>query len=723
MFMNLKNKIVILIACIPLVFTSCDDVKEDLSGNGTFGDGAGLGDLSPAGTLKNVYTSLQLSRVFDATGYPFLWGDIGVDILSGASFSNVTFPLYTNNFVVTDRENLRMWREHYFALARVNRAIESFRDFKKQGDLDDNQTNNYIAQARFVRAVLNFNLVKLYENPILRLDSGGSLVTDINDVDLSGQTNSNPTEMYDAIINDLLFAEANLSDEGNFSVATSLASKALLGKVYLQAAGMLANNVYNNFSVVESEASLSAQDLYAKASSLFSEVIGSGKYSLLKNYGDIFDPIESNSNTELIFAVDFVSNGVGSGSSFGDAFGVSGNTPNGGFSTVLPQYEFIMSYFDHSLSDVNGRDINTREEAGLRPFNFDSFFGNIYPLPVSDQRFLVNISTFDVRDVNLTNSIEGVRKNRDIGVFRTYKYRKKIPVVTSISDDQEFDFPYLRYADVLLMKAEAIVGEGGSLTEAIGYLNQVRRRAYLVETEGGTTPFGHEPIATVDGDSDKENLARKLNNLFDIPVDELRQLNLEQSVHVPSYVGPFSEDPTAEVALEARIANNNFVRLFRFDEEDGVYENLTTNVIERRVSTPTIMPRKGLSVDYNTFVLSSNSDVLAAILRERRKELCYEGHRRDDLIRNGVLEEVITTRTNPGGEMSVFSAVNTGALSDEPDSRGPYRGAEIFPAAGATNFALPSTRFQSFNYRLPIPQIEIERNQGLLKQNSGYPGS
>jgi hypothetical protein len=42
------------------------------------------------------------------------------------------------------------------------------------------------------------------------------------------------------------------------------------------------------------------------------------------------------------------------------------------------------------------------------------------------------------------------------------------------------DFPMFRYADVLLMYAEAVVrgGTGGDIATAVGYINQLRERAY-----------------------------------------------------------------------------------------------------------------------------------------------------------------------------------------------------------------------------------------------------
>ena len=51
------------------------------------------------------------------------------------------------------------------------------------------------------------------------------------------------------------------------------------------------------------------------------------------------------------------------------------------------------------------------------------------------------------------------------------------------------DFPLFRLADVYLMYAEAVVrgGTGGSITDAVAYINQLRDRAYVVDAVGKIT--------------------------------------------------------------------------------------------------------------------------------------------------------------------------------------------------------------------------------------------
>jgi hypothetical protein len=56
----------------------------------------------------------------------------------------------------------------------------------------------------------------------------------------------------------------------------------------------------------------------------------------------------------------------------------------------------------------------------------------------------------------------------------------------TITGRTDNNWPVLRYADVLLMLAEAINEQSGPTAESLGYLNQVRTRAGLKELSGLT---------------------------------------------------------------------------------------------------------------------------------------------------------------------------------------------------------------------------------------------
>ena len=72
-----------------------------------------------------------------------------------------------------------------------------------------------------------------------------------------------------------------------------------------------------------------------------------------------------------------------------------------------------------------------------------------------------------------------MRKSISVGVYQTvFKYTRKYIDVPTTNFDSNNDWIVTRYADVLLMYAEAL-NETGNLPEAISYLNTVRTRAGL----------------------------------------------------------------------------------------------------------------------------------------------------------------------------------------------------------------------------------------------------
>ena len=82
--------------------------------------------------------------------------------------------------------------------------------------------------------------------------------------------------------------------------------------------------------------------------------------------------------------------------------------------------------------------------------------------------------------INVTNQGSGYPTvyDRPVGKWRR-EYETNLSGVTRLNTNTSCNFPIIRYADVLLMAAEADLRVNGTPSaEAIGYFNQVRRRAY-----------------------------------------------------------------------------------------------------------------------------------------------------------------------------------------------------------------------------------------------------
>ena len=144
----------------------------------------------------------------------------------------------------------------------------------REAIFDETLKKQYEAEARFIRALTYFNIVRLWGDApiILRVIS----------VEESLEIGRSPAhEVYEAIEEDLQFAASNLPSSyaaQEFGRATSGAAKTLLGKVYL------------------------SQNKYSEAITILNEV--AGQYSLLNDISDVFDT-ENKNNNEIIFSIRF----------------------------------------------------------------------------------------------------------------------------------------------------------------------------------------------------------------------------------------------------------------------------------------------------------------------------------------------------------------------------------------------------------------------------------
>lgn len=165
------------------------------------------------------------------------------------------------------------------------------------------------------------------------------------------------------------------------------------------------------------------QNKKAEALASLNDVRLNSGYSLQTSYANIFS-ITNEMNSEVLFAVRYKAGGFGLGASFGNDFGPL----NSGAAVI----------------NGSGRGWNTPTT------DIDTAY------VTADARRNVNIAIF------------GTGSN-----MRIYVKKFLNPVI--LTDDGEGDWPVIRYADVLLMLAEA----GGFTTESIGYINQIRTRAQL----------------------------------------------------------------------------------------------------------------------------------------------------------------------------------------------------------------------------------------------------
>lgn len=284
----------------------------------------------------------------------------------------------------------------------------------------------FLGEAKFLRALYNFLLVTRYGNV--------PLITEIPTT-TEGVGKSSSDEVYALIISDLQAASTSLLDKASTDSgrATKGAASALLGKVYL------------------------FRGEYDSALAEFNKLSG---YSLEPNYFDNFQE-ETEHGAESIFEIEY-DDDLGAGAKWNSS--VTGAGPNE--VTFRGQEYGFNDWFNVFPSD----DLLDEFEVGDTRYA-DSFYS------VGD--------TFAGGTVTITAGDLTAGEERRAGWKKYQNYYKD----TNEDTESGINFKYLRYADVLLMMAEAeSLRSGGDQDVAAGYIDQVRLRSGLATIGTGLTP-------------------------------------------------------------------------------------------------------------------------------------------------------------------------------------------------------------------------------------------
>ncbi|GAB4026836.1 RagB/SusD family nutrient uptake outer membrane protein [Spirosoma gilvum] len=265
--------------------------------------------------VNGAYASLQSGGIF---GNSYVFGDVASDNTVPPASGSVTdqdefdrFYIRTTNPFISGR-----WNDSYSAIARFNTILEKIGGVS----IDEALKNRYIAETKFLRALVYFNLVRTFGDVPLVLKS-------IANPDEGYEYGRSPkADVYAQIEKDLTDAEGVLAvsyPTAETGRATKGAAKALLGKVYL------------------------TEKKYAQAAAKLKEVIDLGVYDILPNYADVFK-VSNKNNKESVFDVQYKSGGAGEGNSWPNSFAPenSGNAviAFGGGGNNQPTADLINSY-------------------------------------------------------------------------------------------------------------------------------------------------------------------------------------------------------------------------------------------------------------------------------------------------------------------------------------------------------------------------------------------
>ncbi|MBN8857337.1 MAG: RagB/SusD family nutrient uptake outer membrane protein [Sphingobacteriales bacterium] len=243
--------------------------------------------------------------------------EMGTTAASRFDYYNMSlFRLSTDNAITES-----IWNNHYVGVVRVNQILDRIDKL----DADESFKGRIKGEAKFLRALFYFNLVRIFGDV--------PLVTKVlNTIEESYATGRTPkSEIYKQIVDDLKDASQHLpvsvtKEEGR---ATKGAALSLLGKVYLTIPD------------------------FQNAKAVLEEVINMNQYQLLPDYTSLWKVANKNSK-ESIFEVQFKREASGgTGSSFCERYTpylypyLSYYSTSGGFN--IPTEDLIAAYEPNDL--------------------------------------------------------------------------------------------------------------------------------------------------------------------------------------------------------------------------------------------------------------------------------------------------------------------------------------------------------------------------------------
>ena len=411
---KLYIKISIILISLSTI-TSCSDDFVNVESADVNSDAFFNSEADYQNALVGAYDILQ------STYINVLLGEIASDntLAGGESATDVVGFQEIDDMIHTPiNSNLRdLWSWMYAGVNRTNFILEF------QDKIDFNGKEQVIAQARFLRAYYYFELVKWFGDVPLAVDR------QILFGEESSFERTPASEVYVQIELDLIFAINNLpasqNDEGRI---TKGAAQALLGKAYLY------------------------QDKFTEASQVLETLILTGPYDLVTDYSTIFEE-DSENNIESVFEVQYT-----------DLEGAGFNCLQCSEGNVAVGFSGIRNY--------NGPD-------------FTSGFSFNVPVQEAYDAFDADDLRRDVAILDIDAWATATGATFGTGFEHTgYFNRKYIPRTrnTGAQGDLNLTNPNnyrsIRFADVLLMAAEAF--NRGSIDDgkAQTYLNRVRRRAF-----------------------------------------------------------------------------------------------------------------------------------------------------------------------------------------------------------------------------------------------------
>ncbi len=450
--------------CLMAGFTSCESFLDEHIPQGTLSDEQVKTPENAEAMVVSAYAIFTTAE--DINSSFSMWNfDVRSDDAykggSGTSDGDVFHQLEVQQGVLTTNWNINdIWVRLYNSLSRVNSAIAllNVSDFGLK--------QQRLAEMKFLRAYGHFLLKRLFKN-IPFVVNEQLTYDEYNEL---SNTTYNNDEGWQLIIDDLMEAYNSLPEtQEEKGRPTKAAAAAFLAKVYLYKAYRQDDPQSNQVT------SISQQDL--------EKVIEFTNPALYRNYGlesDIhnnFRPEEQYENgVESLWAIQYSRN---DGSTYGNlnwSYGlIPPNIPgatDGGCDFYKPSQNLVNAYRTGAdglplLSSFNEKDYDmASDNADPRLFLTVGMPGLPY---MFNKNFMMERTSIWSRSNGLYGYNVSLKQNVDPALIDQY-------LIKGSYWASSMNRIVFRYADVLLMRAEAYA-QMGNAEQAIQLVNQIRSRA------------------------------------------------------------------------------------------------------------------------------------------------------------------------------------------------------------------------------------------------------
>ena len=625
--------------------------------------------------LAGVYNPLFESTVYGGAFINSLgvcsdegfYGGSGRVLTSGPAVYNITY---------TDATVNGLWSTLYTGIERANELISNI-------NMNDSSkaTQAAYGEALFLRGyyhfllVSNFGAIPLKLKPTISPDSLSVPRTPIKQV-------------YAQIIKDMTLAEGKVytsAQLGNSSHVSQTTVDGVLARVCLFMAGY----------------PLQDQTQYANALQWATKVQSSGMHSLLSNFNQVFINEASGvyNTQECMWEADFSGNNL----TAQQTGGRNGNLNSIPF-TSAATYSNVTGSTDYIYSDSG------------YSYAFVWATQNLYNLyNISDARRDWAIQCFNYT-VNTTTTPPVIYRTPITGAFAynrsCAKWRRNYETIFPKNKNYTPEkFPLLRYADVLLMLAEAELNVNGSTPVALGAINAVRERGYGIY--GATSPVKALTLTTPGSGYTSAPIVGATNLGSGVAYTTTYSGGKITGITLTSGGSGFGSAPTIYIgnawspktsyAANTQVVNNGLLYTVTTAGISTATPPTQNSGASSAAVTGAVFTYAGVAgTATGTLLTKTDVDLTSVTMQniqdERARELCFEALRVPDLIRWGIF---IPTMQNVANTVAASPTFSTNAKTQV--------------SLGYNNAVANGNRI----LLLPIPSSEISVNRQAI-QNPGW---